>query len=117
MHYDKVYAPTHVMMTVLALLVAPVEVYFELEKLDVLTEYVNVADRGTAAAHGGKKSCGAAGAAAEGKKIVDSGRPMENIKYCQHAVGSLLHIAERTWPDLFYAVQTLARCMAAPMEG
>ena len=54
----------------------------------------------------------------EGTKLTDAGRPMENIKryVYQRAVGSLLYLSECTWPDLCYAVRTLARCMTAPTE-
>jgi hypothetical protein len=52
----------------------------------------------------------------EGTKLTDAGRPMENIKRYQRAVGSLLYLSECTRPDLCYAVRTLARCMAAPTE-
>ena len=52
----------------------------------------------------------------EGTKLTDAGRPMENIKPHQRAVGSLLYLSESIRPDLCYAVRTLARCMAAPTE-
>ena len=52
----------------------------------------------------------------EGTKLTDAGRPMENIKRYQRAVGSLLHLSECTRPRLCYTMRMLAQGMAGASE-